>query len=1546
MIGGFFDNNPTFTYVKVKGLTIIYNNYPYAIMDMYTNCKYLYWDLSSPNALIETNIRPTESASVFLVCINKDGIHTQVPHDELIYDFGVKGTGGDDFASSSEFNALKTQVGENSTKYSSLSNTVNGMAQIIGDESKLEDGTIIQNLSTIKTNSNSITAKVDKMETDYSEDTESKELRDETSSKLISLLVSLSTFHSDFSSVAKKTEVEEGDIPQLQEDLANVNESLSDFETTKDKIINKLGKNAENNDYIDELEVAFNNVKVKVNSLNSICNSGFSDGSISANDITMIITSTGDTIEKVNILKATCDEIMVLGLGGNVYESFSELQMTNDRVQITVSEVYETKKDANSKNETVSKKMSDIELTLEGITSRVSNVEGKYDKMLKSSKTMYYLSSSRTELKDGEWKESQSQQVGRYIWLKMVYEYSDGSTSESTPVCIQGADGDAVEGAVLYTWIKYADDDKGANMSNYPTDKAYIGFAYNQSTATESNNPDDYAWSRMLGEKGDTGVKGDDGSTYYTWIKYSDKANGNPCYDEPKESTEYIGIAINQTTATESSDYTRYTWSKFKGDQGVKGDKGDDGKGVSNVINYYLATPLDSGVTTSTSGWTTEMQNVTEDNKYLWNYERVTYTDGKSFDTTPCIIGNYAKDGDDGKGIKSIVEYYQLSNDNTNPPTKWGTTVLTTTEDNKYLWNYEVITYTDDTTYESGKRVIGSYGKIGKDGKGISSVVNYYLATSLDKGVTTSTKGWTTDIQTPTEDNKYLWNYEKVTYTDNGYVDTEPCIIGNYAEDGTEGKGIESIIEYYQISNDNINPPTTWKTTVQTATEDNRYLWNYEVINYTDGTNYESERRVIGSYGKAGSKGQSLISSTPEYYLSTSASTQTGGSWSETMPTMTIGKYMWSRFRLVWENPSNITYTAPVLDKICETIKGVDEHLSEVEQTANKISWLVKSGTSESNMVMTDSALKIIANNIDLTGKVNFNSLDSTTQSTLNRINDWSYNGTTIDGSKIETNTITASQIAVGDFTNYFTKVYNSNFQSANSGGMIDGYVIRNDGQGENNYQHISLTGKIYSFTGGEKFRITGKIKTGTNTPSTGLEFRVQGSWRDADGNVVSGGSTTLSHTTKTADYNWSTFNDVLTVADKPASASYYSVKTYISDSTVGRVHLQAFTMRRMATGELIVDGSVTAEKIHADAINGKTIIGATIKNNASNPTFQILDNGNTKIGGTTGYTVKGFERAKCEITSNGTLYSVSEKNGKIYTILEEGTLTLSSPDNINGNPSDTITTTLADGGIQIGDLQIGNRFIGTYSNSGQIVFDRPFYGNNWVYSASYMEAESGFRGIGIKSTGTELVLACNDASLTSSDAYSARIKFRLSDGNYYFNPHSNGATRLGSSSYKWASIWCSQSALNTSSDRREKTDISYYDEDDRFEKMFMELKPCVFQKTDSEFGRHHSGFIAQEVEEAMENNDLDYTDFGALLKTPVDKDGEELNVNNEEQMARFVDYKYGLRYGEFTALNTHMIQKAHKEIDELKETVKQQQAMIEQQQKMIDELMRAIKKD
>ncbi|MDO4649459.1 MAG: collagen-like protein, partial [Eubacteriales bacterium] len=160
-----------------------------------------------------------------------------------------------------------------------------------------------------------------------------------------------------------------------------------------------------------------------------------------------------------------------------------------------------------------------------------------------------------------------------------------------------------------------------------------------------------------------------------------------------------------------------------KGDTGEKGETGAVGKSIGSITNYYLATASSSGVTISTNGWTTSVQNVTATNKYLWNYEVIKYTDGTTANTsTPCIIGAYGDTGAKGdkgdqgstgatgakgdtgatgKGIKSITEKYQVSTSNTTAPTSWETTVPTLTATNKYLWNYETITYTDNSTVDT-----------------------------------------------------------------------------------------------------------------------------------------------------------------------------------------------------------------------------------------------------------------------------------------------------------------------------------------------------------------------------------------------------------------------------------------------------------------------------------------------------------------------------------------------------------------------------------------------------------------------------------------------------------------------------------------------------------------------------------------------------------------------------------------------------------------------------------------------------------------------------
>lgn len=196
------------------------------------------------------------------------------------------------------------------------------------------------------------------------------------------------------------------------------------------------------------------------------------------------------------------------------------------------------------------------------------------------------------------------------------------------------------DGTTYYTWFKFADDEYGNGMSSSPDGKEYLGIAYNKVTPVMSNNPEDYQWARITGE-GVPGKPGDDGKTYYTWVRYADDASGNGMSDSPN-GKYYIGFAYNKETPTESSDPADYQWTKYKGDDG------QDGVGIKSITKYYLASEKSTGITISSSGWSTTKQDMTDVKKYLWSYEVYAYTNGTSTKTTPIIIGVHGQNGADG----------------------------------------------------------------------------------------------------------------------------------------------------------------------------------------------------------------------------------------------------------------------------------------------------------------------------------------------------------------------------------------------------------------------------------------------------------------------------------------------------------------------------------------------------------------------------------------------------------------------------------------------------------------------------------------------------------------------------------------------------------------------------------------------------------------------------------------------------------------------------------------------------------------------------------
>lgn len=139
--------------------------------------------------------------------------------------------------------------------------------------------------------------------------------------------------------------------------------------------------------------------------------------------------------------------------------------------------------------------------------------------------------------------------------------------------------------------------------------------------------------------------------------------------------------------------------------------------------------------------------------------------------------------------------------------------------------------------------------------------------------------------------------------------------------------------------------------------------------------------------------------------------------------------------------------------------------------------------------------------------------------------------------------------------------------------------------------------------------------------------------------------------------------------------------------------------------------------------------------------------------------------------------------------------------------------------------------------------------------------------------------------------------------------------TRLGN---VFAKGYFMGTAFNTSSDKRLKEDIKPIDT--KLEKMFMDLKPVSYYMINQADYRRHNGFIAQEVEESMLNNNISYEEFAGLLKrshknentTEEDIPLQILNDENDED-----NIEYSLNYNEFTALNTHMIQKCINIINE-----------------------------
>ena len=139
----------------------------------------------------------------------------------------------------------------------------------------------------------------------------------------------------------------------------------------------------------------------------------------------------------------------------------------------------------------------------------------------------------------------------------------------------QGIPGkDGKDGKTQYTHIAYANSADGSkDFSVSDSNREYIGM-YVDFTQNDSADPTKYAWSKIKGADGAIGTPGKpgaDGKTPYLHIAYANSADGKTGFSTTDGTNKlYIGQYTDYTQA-DSTDATKYTWTKIKGENGKDG---------------------------------------------------------------------------------------------------------------------------------------------------------------------------------------------------------------------------------------------------------------------------------------------------------------------------------------------------------------------------------------------------------------------------------------------------------------------------------------------------------------------------------------------------------------------------------------------------------------------------------------------------------------------------------------------------------------------------------------------------------------------------------------------------------------------------------------------------------------------------------------------------------------------------------------------------------------------------------------------------------------
>lgn len=202
-------------------------------------------------------------------------------------------------------------------------------------------------------------------------------------------------------------------------------------------------------------------------------------------------------------------------------------------------------------------------------------------------------------------------------------------------------------------------------------------------------------------------------------------------------------------------------------------------------------------------------------------------------------------------------------------------------------------------------------------------------------------------IEEQTETSQKLTQHEQ---TIDGITDTVSNI--ETKVETVESSTIYKVDVMYALSSSATQKPTTGWQKQAPSWQQGKYMWQKTVTTYGDGTIKETSATCIsgakgadgqngingtngqdGQDGQDGANGIGVQALEEQYYLSTSNTTQTGGSWKSTQDTWINNKYVWTRNKITWTDGTT-TYTTPVL---ATGINKANEVANTAKNTADSV---------------------------------------------------------------------------------------------------------------------------------------------------------------------------------------------------------------------------------------------------------------------------------------------------------------------------------------------------------------------------------------------------------------------------------------------------------------------------------------------------------------------------------------------------------------------------------------------------------------------------------